>query len=433
MPRDTVNVGLLGLGTVGSGALSILLDNQEQIADAAGACLRVTKALVRDLTKDRGPMADDIGLTDNPQDILEDPSIAVVVEAMGGVDEAKNLITEALRQGKFVVTANKDLIAQHGLELFRLAKAQGVNIFYEASVGGGIPLVRPMTHCLAGNRILSIAGIINGTTNFILTQMTQQNKEFTEALAEAQRRGFAEQDPASDLEGFDAAYKLTILSMLAFRSQLQVDQVYRESISRVSLRDIQYAKELGFAIKLLAIGEETTAGLSLRVHPTLIPDDHPLAAVSNEFNAMFVKGDAVGEVMLYGRGAGARPTGSAIVADIIEAVRAIRYQIKNGVFGTDFPAKPVISLDQRQSRFYVRIKAFDQPGVFGSLAVVFGEEAISLDMILQKRKEDGIAEIVLVTHEVQEARFNRAIERVEALPSIRNISNILRVLERGTL
>ncbi len=435
MQRQVMNIGLLGLGTVGSGVLQLITNNRWEITAKTGVKTQVTKALVRSLDKER-PILNQykntgLELTTDPAEILNDPDIDIVVEVMGSVKTAKDYISQALKNGKYVVTANKDLIAQHGYELFTLAKKHQRSIYYEASVGGGIPLIRPLKNCLAANKIQSLMGIINGTTNYILTQMTLYEKDFATALAEAQAKGFAEQEPSSDLEGRDAAYKLAILASLAFSSRINVNQVYTESINEISVRDIMYAKQLGFVIKLLAIGEETTDGLTLRVHPTLVPTNHPLASVQNEFNALFLEGDAVGEVMFYGRGAGSMPTASAVVADIIEVVRSINHEVRNGSIETTYTAKPVIPMQEQTSKFYLRLKAADQSGVFGSVATEFGSEDVSLDLIIQNQRELGVAEIVLVTHDVREEKFYRALENIKKLTSIRNISNIIRVLERS--
>lgn len=431
MQKKTINIGLLGLGTVGSGTLKIIQNNHQEITAKTGAQVQITKALVRNLEKVRSLDVGDLYLTTNSAELLNDPEIDIIVEVMGGITLAKDYIAESLQQGKHVVTANKDLMAQFGVELLKLAQKHNRNIYYEASVGGGIPLIRPLKNCLAANRILNLMGIINGTTNYILTQMSVAQKDFDEALEEAQAKGFAEQEPSSDLEGKDAAYKLSILAALAFNSKISIDDIYTESITEVSSRDIMYAKQLGFAIKLLALGEETDQGLSLRVHPTLIPADHPLAAVQNEFNALFLTGDAVGEVMFYGKGAGSLPTASAIVGDVIEAVRNIQHQVKNQILETDYETKPIIPMENRVSRFYVRLKARDESGVFGSVASAFGNQGISLDLILQNQRDEGIAEIVLVTHDVPEKSFYQALTDIKNQTNIRNISNVMRVLERG--
>ncbi|NLM51978.1 MAG: homoserine dehydrogenase [Firmicutes bacterium] len=429
MQKDVIKIGFLGLGTVGGGALQILQQNYREICRKIGAKLEVKRIAVRDVKKTRAPEVDPTLLTDKWEHVVLDPEIDIVVEVMGGVDLARQAILQALENDKFVVTANKDLMAQYGQQLLSIAKKQQKNIFYEASVGGGIPLIRPLKHCLAANRIKKIMGIINGTTNYILTQMAKEGKEYGTALAEAQARGFAEADPSNDVDGWDAAYKLNILAGLAFSGMIAMDDIYVEGVSKVKLRDIRYAQELGYAVKLLAIGAETETGLILRVHPTLIPLNHPLAAVENEFNAIFVEGDAVGEVMFYGRGAGSLPTGSAICADIMEAASAIKYEIKNNVIEANFVPKKVVPMEKQVSRFYLRLKAKNEPGVFAKLATAFGEERVSLDMIIQKRSDEQTAEIVLVTNDVTEGSFNQAMAKIREMPSIQSINSVLRVVE----
>ncbi len=429
MDREVIKVGMLGLGTVGSGVLKVLEQNRGDIAGKLGTSLEMVRIAVRDVEKKRDPSVDRALLTDNPDHVTDDPDIDIVVEVMGGVEAARRSVARALVNGKYVVTANKDLMAQHGVELLRVAGMNGKNILYEASVGGGIPLIRPLKRCLAANRILSLMGIINGTTNYILTKMSRDGREFGEALAEAQELGFAEADPSSDLEGRDAAYKLCILASLAFSSRVDMADIHTEGISEVKLRDIRYAAELGYAVKLLALAEETEKGLKLRVNPALIPLSHPLAAVSNEFNGIFITGDAVGEVMFYGRGAGSLPTASAVCADIMEAARNIKHEVENGIVEATFGQKPVIPFLEQESRFYLRLKAKDQPGVFAQLATAFGNARVSLDMIIQKRSDAETAEIVLVTHNVAEGDFAKAMAEIRAMPTIKTINSILRVVE----
>ncbi len=428
MVDNLINIGLLGCGTVGSGVVKIIKRNREEIERKAGSRLNIKKVLVRSLDKERPLELEGAELVTEVDKILEDPEIKIVIELIGDVERAREYMEKALRKGKFVVTANKDLMAQHGREIFKLARDMGVNVYYEASVGGGIPLIRPLKHSLAANRIMRIMGIINGTTNYILTQMTLQGRGYQEALEEAQEKGFAEQDPSSDVLGKDAAYKLAILASIAFDSTINMDSIYTEGITEVKIRDIRYAEELGYKLKLLAIGDRMEEGLALRVHPTLVPDKHPLAAVNDEFNAVFFEGDAVGEIMLYGRGAGEMPTGSAVVADVIEAVRSINHQVENGVMEVEFSQKPIMPLSRIHSKFYIRLKAIDEPGVFASLANIFSEEKVSLDMIIQKRRIEEMAEIVLVTHDIREENFFRSIERIKEIPSIREISQLLRVV-----
>jgi homoserine dehydrogenase len=428
MKKEAIGVGLLGLGTVGSGVLQVFNRNGASIRQKVGSKLEIRRIAVRDRQKDRAVTVSPELLVNNVNHVLDDPQIDIVVEVMGGVEQARLAVMRALENGKYVVTANKDLMAKHGAELLERARAAERNIFYEASVGGGIPLIRPLKHCLAANRIIRLMGIVNGTTNYILTQMTSAGKELDEALAEAQALGFAEADPSSDVEGRDAAYKLAILASLAFSSKINPEDIFVEGISGVKLRDIRYAQELGYAVKLLAIGRDTAEGLVLRVHPALIPLVHPLAAVSNEFNAVFLEGDAVGEVMFYGRGAGSLPTASAVCADIIDAARTIRHEVDNGIVEITFSTRPVVPLHRQGSSFYLRLKAKDQPGVFAALATAFGDARVSLDMIIQKRSDAQTAEIVLVTHEVEEARFAGALEVIRALPTIRSINSVLRVI-----
>jgi homoserine dehydrogenase len=428
MKKEIIGVGLLGLGTVGSGVLQVFNRNGASIRQKVGSKLEIRRIAIRDRQKDRAVAVSPELLVNNVNHVLDDPQIDIVVEVMGGVETARLAVMRALENGKYVVTANKDLMARHGAELLERARAVERNIFYEASVGGGIPLIRPLKHCLAANRIIRMMGIVNGTTNYILTQMTSAGKELEEALAEAQAMGFAEADPSSDVEGRDAAYKLAILASLAFSSKINPEDIFVEGISGVRLRDIRYAQELGYAVKLLAIGRDTAEGLVLRVHPALIPLAHPLAAVSNEFNAVFLEGDAVGEVMFYGRGAGSLPTASAVCADIIDAARTIRHEVENGIVEITFSTRPVVPLHRQVSSFYLRLKAKDQPGVFAALATAFGDARVSLDMIIQKRSDAQTAEIVLVTHEVEEARFAGALEVIRALPAIRSINSVLRVI-----
>ncbi|HZK24560.1 MAG TPA: homoserine dehydrogenase [Oscillospiraceae bacterium] len=429
MSKETIKIGVLGMGTVGTGVVEILTGNSNNIAHKLGVNLEIKRIAVRDVQKPRALNLDRALFTDNIDHVLLDPEIDIVVETMGGIEGARQAITRALENGKFVVTANKDLMAHHGVELLAIAKRQGKNVYYEASVGGGIPLVRPLKYSLAANRIKKFMGIINGTTNYILTQMSASGKEFAEALAEAQAQGFAEADPSSDIEGRDASYKLSILASLSFSSRINIEDVFVEGISKVKLRDIHYAQELGYAVKLLAIGEEVTEGLKLHVHPTLIPLEHPLAAVKNEFNALFLEGDAVGDVMFYGRGAGSLPTGSAVCADVMDAARALKNEIQNGIVEATFTEKHIVPMAEQYSRFYLRLKAEDEPGVFAKLATAFGDAAVSLDRIIQKRSVEGTAEIVLVTHDVREGNFKQALNSIQAMASIRSINSVLRVVE----
>lgn len=424
---ETVKIGMLGMGTIGGGVARIIADNGSRLALKTGIRLVLERVLVRDPARSRAAALPPQIYTTDPDTVIKDPSIDIVVELIGGIEPARTLIGAALRENKSVVTANKDLIAQHGRELLELARRCGQNIYYEASVGGGIPLIRPLKRCLIANRIEQMTGIINGTTNYILTRMSLDDMEFQEALNRARELGFAEADPSSDLEGRDVAYKLTILAGIAFDCAVSPDSFTVQGISSVTRADIFYARELGYAIKLLAVARQGPAGLALGVYPALVPLSHPLATVHDEFNAIFITGDLIGEAMFYGRGAGARPTASAVVADIIDAVYARRSKAKgelplNG--GREVNPLPPSALS---SRFYVRLMARDRPGVFGALAAAFGEEEVSLDMIIQKRRANGIAEIVLVTHDVNEERFYRSFEKVSRLPAIEPGAAVFRV------
>ncbi len=428
MAEKAVKIGMLGMGTVGGGVAGLLERNGGLLQDKTDIDLQLQRVLVRDPARPRAVNLPPELYTTEAAAIFEDPEIELVVELIGGIEPARRYIKEALQRGKFVVTANKDLMASHGGELLELAHRHGRNIFYEASVGAGIPLLHPLKHCLVANRIRRILGIINGTTNYILTKMALEGADFAQALARAQELGFAEADPSNDLEGIDAVYKLAILAGLAFSCRVDPAEIYVRGISSVTREDICYATELGYAVKLLAVAEQLDRGLALRVHPALVSREHPLAAVLHEFNAVFIEGDAVGEVMFYGRGAGALPTASAVVSDMVEAVRCIRSQLENGIVENSFKQVPVLSAETLTSRFYLRLLAYDRPGVFGALATAFGDEQVSLEVIIQKRNEGGIAEIVLVTHDVLEERFNRALKRILALPAIKPAHSVFRVI-----
>lgn len=430
MKKKVINIGLLGMGTVGGGVVSLLEMNGSSIGEKVGARLNIKKVLVRNTSKKREVSLPPSVFTKDAWEILQDPEIDLIVELMGGIDPARSYIEEALKRGKYVVTANKDVMARFGADLLKLSRENGGAVFFEGSVGGGIPLVRPLQHCLSANRVDRIMGIINGTSNYILTRMSNDGMQFNEALKEAQEKGFAEADPSSDIEGWDAAYKIVVLSKLAFGSSVSMDDVYVRGIDTVSAEDLQYARRLGYTIKLLAVGERVDGRLSLRVFPALLPLKHPLASVYDEFNALFVEGNAVGEVMFYGKGAGAMPTASAVSADIIDASRCLKYGMQNGMLDITLKEMPVVHSEEMESSFYLRLQAEDKPGVFAALATAFGDEHVSLDMILQKRNDEGTAEIVLVTHEVTEANFFRALKYIEEMSSIRSVNGLFRVIDK---
>ena len=425
MGKETIKVGLLGLGTIGGSVVSLLESNLEKINEKNDLQLVLARVAERDPDKQKNLNMPAEKILTDAFELVKDPEIDIVIELIGGIEPARSLIREALENGKFVVTANKDLIATHGDELLELAREKNLNIFYEASVGGGIPLIRSLKYSLVGDRIKRVVGILNGTTNYILTRMSYEGLEFDAALAQAQEKGFAEADPSSDIEGRDASYKLMIMAGLAFGCSIDPARVYVEGITGITAGDINNAREIGSVIKLLAIGEELPSGIALRVHPAMIPQSHPLASVNNEFNAVFIEGEAVGDVMLYGRGAGGSPTSTAIVADVVEAARCINGRSVCSVIENKTSGTVYVPIEELSSSFYLRFLAEDRPGVLAAFSKVFGDHQVSLDMVIQKRRVGDLAEIVLVTHLVREAAFRTALDQVMNLEMIRpNLSTI---------
>lgn len=428
MGKENVKIGLIGMGTIGAGVVQLFKQNGSRISEQIDINLVLDKVADRDLSRAQGfDLADGV-MTTEASEVIDNPEIDIVIELIGGIEPARGFIARALENGKYVVTANKDLIATYGGELFALARKHNRNIFYEASVGGGIPLIRPLKQSLVADRLHRIIGIVNGTTNYIFTRMTTDNLDLKEALAEAQKLGFAEPDPTNDIEGRDAVYKLVIMAGLAFGQSIAPDQVYVQGISGVTFQDITYARELGYAIKLLAIGEKLPSGIALRVHPALVSHMHPLASVRDEFNAIFIEGEAVGDIMLYGRGAGAKPTATAILADVAEAARSIRQQTNGGIIEKIATQSASLPITELTSRFYLRILADDRPGVFASLGNAFGDEQVSLDMVIQKRRVGTMAEIVLVTHDVKEDAFQKAYSKVMQIPAVKPEPSMIRLL-----
>jgi len=426
---DKVKIGLLGCGTVGTGVIQVLAKNKDLISAKTGTHLEVTKVLVRDLQKDRGINDQNITFTSNVNDILGDPEIKIVIEVMGGISPAKEYILQALSLGKNVVTANKDLMALHGKDLFEAASQGHVDLRFEASVGGGIPIIGPLKSSLAGNKIWRIMGIINGTTNYILSKMEKEKLEFNQILAEAQRLGYAESDPSADIEGLDAARKIAILASIAFNSRVTFSNVYVEGITKITSRDIIYANELGYTIKLLGLAQEENGTIEVRVHPAFIPLNHPLAKVDDVNNAIYVQGDAVGNAMFYGRGAGKLPTASAIVGDIIEIVRNIFHKVYDEAYCTCFEQKSIKPVRDIETKYYLRLTVIDRPGVLAGIASVFGQQEVSIASVVQKRKDKDVAELVLITHQVKEANLQDALNIINNLPSIIQINNVIRVEE----
>lgn len=425
-----IRLGVLGLGTVGTGVARILHESADQVATRAGGPLEVAGIAVRDPAKPRAIKIPPGLIGADPHSIIHDPSIPIVVELVGcpggSVEPARTWILEALRLGKHVVTANKDVVAKHGPELLRTAKKYGGSLYFEAAVAGGIPIIKAMSEALVGNRIRSIMGIINGTTNYMLTKMSQYGSPFDEVLREAQAHGYAESDPTSDVEGYDAAYKLSILASIAFESEVPVKDVYTEGITRITPEDIKNAHELGYVIKLLAIAKRTGDHVEARVHPTFIPQRHPLAAVNDAFNAVYVEGDAVGDLMFYGRGAGMMPTASAVVADIVDAAHNVRRGVRGRLHVNGAPV-PIAPIERTVSRYYINTKVVDRPGVLAGITTAFGENGVSLESVIQKGRRSDPVSLVFVTHEVQEANLSRALARIAHLPDVYSVANVIRV------
>ena len=429
---EPVKVGVLGLGTVGSGTASILARNADEIARRAGRGIQITIASMRDTKKARACDTSEITLTEDANKVVSDPNVEIVLELMGGTDEAKNLVLKAIEHDKHVVTANKALIALHGNEIFQRAQEKGVTVAFEAAVAGGIPIIKAIREGLAGNAIQWLAGIINGTGNFILTEMRDKGRDFDDVLKEAQQLGYAEADPTFDVEGIDAAHKLTILASIAFGVPLQFEKVYTEGITEITREDVAYAAELGYRIKHLGIAKRTPKGLELRVHPTLIPHRRLLANVDGVMNAIVVKADALGPSLYYGAGAGAEPTGSAVVADLVDVVRALTSDPENRVPHLAFQPGalsdiPILSMDDVSTAYYLRIHVQDRPGVLADVTQIFAEHAISIEAIIQKEPQANIASvpIVILTHEVSEQNMNQAIAEVENLEAV--TSKIMRI------
>ncbi len=427
-----LNVGLMGLGVVGTGVASILLNKQESLAGVTGRPVNLKKILVRDLTRPRVIDLPDDLLTTNAEDILADPDIHILVEVMGGVDPAESYMKQGLAAGKHVVTANKEVMAKSGPELLALARKNKASLLFEASVGGGIPIVGCLMNELAANDVISIRGIINGTTNYILTAMAQHGTSFQQALGEAQSHGYAEADPTNDIEGIDAAYKLTILASLAYRSRFQPDDVYREGISKLEPQDFQYAQELGFAIKSLAIANLEEGAVQLRVYPALLPTEHMLAKVDGVYNAVEIDGSLCGQVLFHGMGAGREPTTSAVVGDLIEAARKMGAQHASPLYINEGTTNvPVRSIDDLESRYYIRLAVADRPGVLAKIAKVLGDGQISIASVLQKdvHPETESAELVITTHPAKEAPVQKALQAIAGLEEVRRVSNTLRIEE----
>jgi homoserine dehydrogenase len=427
-PRE-IRIGILGLGVVGSGTVSILQENAAEIAQRVGARLTIKRIAVRNLDKARAVSVDRVLLTDDPRDVIDDPEIDIVAELIGGVEPAHDYVMRAIRNGKHIVTANKEMMAKAGHDLMEAAGNTRRDFYLEGSVAGGIPIIAALKESLAGNRVREVMGIVNGTTNYILSKMTEEGADFDDVLAEAQAHGYAESDPTSDVEGYDAQYKIAILASIAFNSHVNVEDVSAQGIRGVTSRDIVLARELGYRIKLVAVAQQTLDGkmIQARVHPALLPLAHPLATVNGVFNAVLVRGDAVGEVMFYGPGAGSLPTGSAVVGDLVAVGRNILAGATGRIGCTCFTAKAIMPPDSILSRFYVRVQAADRPNVLAAIASVFGDNDVSIESVVQRAQPGGDAEIVWVTHRVRERNLRAALDAIGALPVVGAVSNCIRV------
>jgi homoserine dehydrogenase len=412
-----INIGIFGFGTVGSAVADVLRKNASTIAERSGIEIKVKR--ICDLRKITTPYP----LSSNPSDILSDPDISLVVETMGGVNPAKKYVLAALKAGKHVVTSNKELVARHLNELLSAAAKNNVALLFEGAVGGGIPILNTLRDNLSANKISEVYGIVNGTTNYILSKMTEEKLEFSEALKAAKEKGFAEADPKMDIEGYDAAYKAAILGSVAYGAKVRWEDVYREGIEKITAEDINYAGDIGYVIKLLAVARLDGGSLDVRVHPALVAKTHPLASVSENFNAIYVKGFPVGELMFYGQGAGGGPTASAVIGDIITAATC-NLQLVTGNL-RDFKVKDI---SETSGRYYIRLQAEDKHGVLAGIAKAFADKKVSIAAVTQKETVGNLATIIILVHSVQEKNLIAAIKTIKRLAVVRNVNNVIRIL-----
>jgi homoserine dehydrogenase len=433
-----INVGLLGIGTVGGGTFTVLKRNAEEIARRAGRPIRIAVVADKNLELAKQVTGGACRVTDDAFAVVSDPEVDIVVELIGGYGVAKELVLKAIANGKHVVTANKALLATHGNEIFKAAQDRGVMVAFEAAVAGGIPIIKALREGLSANRIQWIAGIINGTTNFILSEMRDKGLSFDAVLKEAQRLGYAEADPTFDIEGVDAAHKITILSALAFGIPMQFDKAYIEGISKLDATDIRYAEQLGYRIKLLGITKRTDEGVELRVHPTLIPSKRLIANVEGAMNAVLVQGDAVGSTLYYGKGAGAEPTASAVIADLVDVTRMHtadpEHRVPHLAFQPDqLSDLPILPMDEVTTSYYLRLRVVDKPGVLADITRILADEQISIDAVIQKEPAEGEeqTDLILLTHQTREKRINAAIAKMEALPVVAGKVTRLRLEQLG--
>ncbi len=424
--RKRTGVGIIGYGTVGSGVYHILTTKTRKLSTLAGINIEVVKVADKYLERMQGEVPSSL-ITTDAYKVINNPDIDIVVEVIGGIEPAYTFIKTALENKKHVVTANKALMASRGGALLGLAERNGVDLYFEASVGGGIPIIMPLKHCLAGNTIYRVMGIVNGTTNYILTKMADEGVSFGEALKQAQAHGFAEADPSADVEGHDAAAKIAILASIAFNSRITADKVYTEGITGITYQDIVYAREMGYIIKLLSLAKADEDGIDVRVHPAMIPEKHPLASVAGVMNAIFVEGDAVGEVMFYGPGAGRLPAASAVVGDVFEIAQNIHLNKLGSMACGCFERKEIKPVEKTASRFYMRLEAVDRSGVLAKISKALGDSEVSIETAIQKFSSGDRAELVFGTHLVKEQNLQKAIKKIKKLDVVTKIHNVIRV------
>ena len=430
MEEKVFKVGLMGLGTVGTGVYKVMENQRAEFPNKLGVKMEIKKIMVRAdaVASAKSRVREDIEVVSSYEDIVNDEEIDIVVEVMGGIDFAKKCILAALEKGKSVATANKDLVAVHGKELLDTAKAHNCDFMFEAAVAGAIPIIRPLKQCLAANEISEVMGIVNGTTNYILTKMTLEGMSFQEALDKATELGYAEADPTADIEGLDAARKVAIMATIAFHTNVVLDDVYVEGITKLTSDDIAYATEMGYTIKLLGVARnQVNNGIEVRVHPMLIPATHPLATVNDSFNAVFVHGDAVDDVMFYGRGAGEMPTASAVVGDVMDIARDMIADCKNRTLCECYRNTPIKTIDECSSSYFIRMQTQNRPGVLAAISGVFGEKNVSIAQFIQKNAVDEEAELVLITENVVEKNFRDAVETLKDMDMVKEISAVIRV------
>jgi homoserine dehydrogenase len=424
--EEIVRVGLLGCGNVGSALVRLIDEHADLIESRAGVRIEIGRVAVRNLARERDVPLPSSCFTHDADSVVADVDVDLVVEVMGGIEPARSLITEAIKRGKPVVTANKELLANVGKELYEAAEGAGVDLLFEASVAGGIPLIRPLRESLAGDHIRRVMGIVNGTTNFILTRMSERGSSFHDALAEAQTLGFAERDPTADVEGFDAAAKAAIIATIAFGARVVAGDVYREGIAELTDHDIASAHELGYVVKLLAIAEELDDDVAVRVHPAMVPVNHPLASVRDSFNAVFIEADAVGELMLYGRGAGGNPTASAVLGDLIDAAKNLASGARGATIGS-LSRRRARPIDEVESQFYLQMEVADRPGVLASIAAAFGKRSVSIKS-MQQRGIGADARLIFITHRAREADLRATVHDLRDVDAVHRVGSVLRVM-----